>query len=64
MQSNETILTGMVSMKRCRKLTKEEKRVVWSKPESNAGVGWWPKYGDDPGRLRRGPLLVEEQANG
>lgn len=26
--------------KRCRRLTKEEKKAVWSKPESNAGAGW------------------------
>lgn len=23
-----------------RKLTKEEKKAVWSKPETNAGAGW------------------------
>jgi hypothetical protein len=30
----------MAKTKRCRKLTPEEKKRVWAKPESNAGAGW------------------------
>lgn len=26
--------------KRCKKLTPEQKKTIWSKPESNAGCGW------------------------
>lgn len=31
--------------KRCKRLTKEQKKVVWSAPESNAGVGWTSPFG-------------------
>ncbi len=29
-----------MSAPRCRKLTPEEKRAAWRRPESNAGEGW------------------------
>jgi len=30
-----------VGRRYCRRLTAEEHDIVWSAPESNAGVGWW-----------------------
>jgi len=33
--------------KRCRRLTKEEKQLVYASPESNAGAGWVPTHRDE-----------------
>ena len=27
------------------KLTREQKKAAWTKPEANAGAGWEPKWG-------------------
>lgn len=36
-------------IKRCRKLSREEKRAVWSvDTETNAGAGWTPKGNGEP----------------
>ena len=37
-------------MKRVKKLTPAQKKLVWAEPESNAGAGWQPKGNGEPSR--------------
>lgn len=38
--------TETTKRKRCRKLTKAEREIVYAPPESNAGAGWNAKGGE------------------
>lgn len=43
-------------MKRCKRLTKEQKEAVWAPPESNAGLGWSSK-GHRPDEFNQDDVL-------
>ncbi len=42
--------------KRCKRLTPEQKKAVWAKPEANAGAGWRTDWENrcDPRVFERG----------
>jgi hypothetical protein len=49
--------------KRCKKLTKEQRKAVWSGPESNAGAGWNPRRAhaaEHAAKRRSDPLYGED----
>jgi hypothetical protein len=53
-------------MTKCRKkLTREQKKAIWSKPESNAGVGWHSDYENntDPREYEEGRKPLEPTIN-
>jgi hypothetical protein len=45
------------------RLTSEKKRIVWSKPTSNAGEGWWTRR-DSEYNIRHDPRYYEEGGRG
>jgi len=53
----------MTKPKRCRKLTPDEKKAAWEKPQENAGAGWTSQddrwgldYRHDPRRAEYGEI--------
>ena len=46
----------MTKKRRIKRLTKEQQKIAWSEPESNAGAGWTSKYGkpSDPHEFEEG----------